>query len=64
MVSCPFLTPRERIRWVCPPPEHPSLPLLLNRALLAPVVLLALLVSEAPMEMLVALESPASWDPE
>lgn len=64
MVSCPLLTPRERIWWVCPPLEHPPLPLLLNRALPAPVVLLALPVSEAPMEMLVALESLASWDPE
>lgn len=38
--------------------------LLLNRVLPALVVQPALLVSEVPMEILVALESLASWDPE
>lgn len=33
-------------------------------ALLVVVVQVALLVSEVPMEILVALESLASWDPE
>ena len=39
-------------------------PLLFNRALLVVVVHLVLLVPEVPMEIPVALESLASWDPE
>lgn len=42
----------------------PAPPLLFNRALLVHVVQLVLLVLEVPMEMLVALESLVSWDPE